>query len=76
MSEKGKKSTQYKNRYNRENYDALRIVVPKGRKEAIEAHAQSIGKSINSLVNGLLREDMGFTSEEWEASPPEAGKIE
>lgn len=70
MSEKqGTKATQYKNRYNRENYDSLRIVVPKGRKGDIEAHAQSQGKSINKLVNGLIREDMGLTKEQWEGDP-------
>ena len=70
MSEKqGKKSTQYKNKYNRENYDALRIVVPKGRKGDIEAHAQKKGKSVNRLVNSLIREDMGLTDEQWEGEP-------
>lgn len=70
MSEKkGTKATAYKNRYIKENYDSLRIVVPKGRKGDIEAHAQSKGKSINKLVNGLIREDMGFTEDQWEGEP-------
>ncbi|HIQ83848.1 MAG TPA: transcriptional regulator, partial [Candidatus Pullichristensenella stercorigallinarum] len=52
MSEvQGKKSTRYKNRYNAENYDSLRIVVPKGRKAEIEAYARAAGESINGLVN-------------------------
>lgn len=66
MSEKqGKKATAYKNRYNSANYDSLRIVVPKGQKQAIEAHAQRKGESVNGLVNSLLRADMGLSEEEW-----------
>ena len=64
MSEvQGKKSTRYKNRYNAENYDSLRIVVPKGRKAEIEARAA--GESINGLVNALLRERLGQSEDEW-----------
>ena len=61
----GKAATRAKNKYNSNNYDSLRIVVPKGQKQVIEAHAQSKGESINGLVNTLLRADMGLTEEEW-----------
>lgn len=61
----GKKATQYKNTYNSKNYDSLRIVVPKGQKQAIQAHAEKKGQSINGLVNGLLQADMGLSDEEW-----------
>lgn len=62
---KGKASTRAKNKYNTANYDSLRIVVPKGRKADVEAHARNKGESINGLVNGLLRTDMGLTEDEW-----------
>ncbi len=67
MSEQliGKPATRAKNKYNSANYDSLRIVVPKGRKQAIEAHAEKIGESINGLVNRLIRENMGLSDEEW-----------
>lgn len=66
MSEnKGKAATRAKNRYNANNYDSLRIVVPKGQKQAVEAHAKSKGESVNGLVNGLLRADMGLSEAEW-----------
>ena len=66
MSEvQGKKSTRYKNRYNAENYDSLRIVVPKGRKAEIEAYARAAGESVNGLVNALLREKLGQSEDEW-----------
>ena len=66
-----KKSTQYKNRYNAANYDSLRVVVPKGRKSAVEAFARGRGESVNGLVNALLRAEMGLTDDEWRASPTE-----
>ena len=68
---KGKASTKAKNKYNAANYDSLRIVVPKGQKAAIQAHAESKGESINGLVNGLLRADMGLTEAEWGARSAE-----
>ena len=43
--QKGKASTRAKNKYNAANYDSLRIVVPKGRKQAVEAHAKRKGES-------------------------------
>lgn len=62
---RGKAATRAKNKYNSNNYDSLRIVVPKGQKQAVEAHAQQKGESVNGLVNALLRADMGLSDEEW-----------
>lgn len=53
------------NKYNAKAYDSLRIVVPKGQKQAVEAHAQQKGESVNGLVNALLRAEMGLSDEEW-----------
>ena len=44
-------------------YDRIQLVVPKGQKVAIQAHAESKGLSTNGLVNELLKADMGL--EEW-----------
>ncbi len=52
----GKASTKAKNKYNAENYDSLRIVVPKGKKDVLKAHAQSKGESLNSFVNRAIDE--------------------
>ena len=65
MESRGKASTRAKNKYNAANYDSLRIVVPKGRKAAVEAHAKERGESVNGLVNALLRADMGLSEDEW-----------
>ena len=73
MSEKRpKKTTKYKNKYNAANYDNLRIVVPKGRKQAVEAHAKAKGMSVNGLVNTLLRSDMGIPEGEWKEGKRDA----
>jgi len=56
MSDKGKSSTKAKNKYNAANYDNLRIVVPKGKKELIKTHAESQGESINGFVNRAIEE--------------------
>ena len=56
-------------RWNDENmvkkYDRLSILVPKGQKQAVEAHAKDKGESVNGLVNTLLRADMGLSEDDW-----------
>ena len=52
----GKASTRAKNKYNAANYDSLRIVVPKGKKDVLKAHAKSKGESLNSFVNRAIDE--------------------
>ena len=59
------------NRYTTKAYDRLNIVIPKGQKEAVEAHASSKGQSVNGLVNELLRADMGLSLEEWKGKETE-----
>lgn len=62
---KSKTSAAVKNRYAAKAYDRIALIVPKGRKQTIEAHAQSKGESINSFINRLLRVAMGLTDDEW-----------
>lgn len=68
-----KTRSEINNAYAKKAYDSLRVIVPKGRKQAIEAHAKNKGESINSLVNALLRADMGFTEAQWKEQPKEEG---
>ena len=59
MSEqKGKAATRAKNKYNAQNYDSLRIVVPKGQKEEFQAHASDMGESLNGFVNRAIAETL------------------
>ena len=56
---KGKAATRAKNKYNAANYDSLRIVVPKGKKEIIRKYATNKGKSVNGFVNEAIDKAMG-----------------
>ena len=68
---KTKTSSAVKQRYNEKAYDRLAITIPKGRKAAVEAHAQRKGESVNGLVNALLRADMGLSEAEWKKGEAE-----
>lgn len=58
MNEKpqGKASTRAKNKYNAENYERIALVVPKGKKDKIKAHAANRGESLNGFVNRAIDE--------------------
>jgi len=53
-----KKSTITKNKYNANNYDSLRIVVPRGAKAAIQSTAEARGENINKYVRGAIQARM------------------
>lgn len=63
------------NKYIKGNYDRINLVVPKGRKAAIEAHAQSKGESVNGLLNGLLRAELGMSEEAWKHGEGDGGNV-
>ena len=56
-------STSYKNKYIAANYDRINLTVPKGMKPRIEAYAKAEGKSVNGLINELLRQALGEESQ-------------
>ena len=60
-----------KDRWNAKAYDDLRIRVPKGRKDDIEAYAKEQGGSINGMVNNFLRNALGMSEEEWKKTSDE-----
>ena len=62
------------NGYISRNYDRINLTIPKGQKQAVEAHASSKGQSVNGLVNALLRADMGLTEDEWKQPLEDAKK--
>ena len=45
-------------KYNKNNYDDLRIRVKKGEADKIKARAESLGLSLNAYINKLIEEDM------------------
>ena len=58
-----KTSAAVKNKWNKENYDRIETVVPKGKKEIIKAHAESRGESVNAFINRAIDETMERESE-------------
>lgn len=53
-----KTSAAVKNKWNRENYDRIEIIVPKGDKPRIKAHAESRGESVNAFINRAISETL------------------
>ena len=58
------------NKYMKNNYDNLRIVIPKGQKATVEAAAKAAGESINQYTQKALLARMGLT--EW----PQLNEVE
>jgi hypothetical protein len=52
----GKSSTAAQNRYIAKAYDRINLTVPKGRKEEIKAHSESLGESVNGFINRAISE--------------------
>lgn len=67
-----KKQTEWSRAFNEKAYARLAITIPKAQEQAVKAHAQSKGQSVNGLVNALLRADMGLTDAEWRRKEPDA----
>ena len=55
----GKTSNAVKDRYNSKAYDDIRVRVPKGEKERIQAFAEANGETVNGFINRLITEAMG-----------------
>lgn len=42
----------------KERYDRIQVVVPKGKKEIIQAHAAAQGESVNGFINKAIDEKL------------------
>ncbi len=54
----GKPSTKAQNKYIAKAYDRINLTVSKGKKELIQSHAQTQGKSVNGFINEAIDEKM------------------
>lgn len=54
----GKNSYESIKRYEDKAYDKVLVRMPKGKKEAIKAHADSKGQSVNGFINEAIDEKM------------------
>lgn len=57
MATENKKS-EYRNDWISKTYDRINLTVPKGRKEAVKAHAETQGESLNAFINRAILETM------------------
>ena len=62
----GKTSSAVKDRYNAKTYDEIKIRVPKGQKDLIQAHAEAQGESTNGFINRAISETMERDKNRWE----------
>lgn len=45
-------------KYMKANYDRINLMVPKGEREEIRAHAESRGESLNGFIGRAIQETM------------------
>ena len=50
--------TEYKNKWQQENKERINLVVDKGSKAIIKAHAEAQGESLNAFINRAITETM------------------
>ena len=54
----GKNSPESINSYMAKAYDRISLIVPKGQKDLIQAHAEAQGESTNGFINRAISETM------------------
>lgn len=54
----GKAATKAQNKYIAKTYDRVNLTMPKGKKEAVQAHAEQRGESVNAFINRAIDEAM------------------
>lgn len=59
MAEKKKfDKVAYNNEFNRQKYDRLYIMIHKGEKDRLKAHAESHGESLNEFIKRAISEQI------------------
>ena len=58
MSPASKAQQKAVNKYMKSNYDRVNLVMPKGKKDVIQAHAAQQGDSVNAYINRAIDEAM------------------
>ncbi len=46
----------YQNSYNKEKYDRISLMLPKGEKDRIKTAAAAAGESVNEYINKAIRQ--------------------
>ena len=58
MSPASKAQQKAVNKYMKSNYDRVNLVMPKGKKDIIQAHSAQQGESVNAYINRAIDEAM------------------
>ena len=58
MNAKGNAATKAKHKYNAKAYDSFLTYVSKGQKPDLQAHAATMGESLNGFVNRAIKETL------------------
>ena len=70
MARENKKS-EYRNAWIAEKLDRVNLTMPKGQKEAVKAHAEAQGESLNAFINRAITETIERDTTTVEVSDPE-----
>lgn len=62
MSWEKEKGVEYRNGYNRTNYDRFSVMFPKGKKAEYMQLAADQGQSLNAVINQLLQQWQNLTT--------------
>lgn len=46
----------YQNSYNKEKYDRISLMIPKGEKDRIKTAAAAAGESVNEFINKAIKQ--------------------
>lgn len=52
------RKAKWQNDYIARNYDRVNLTMPKGKKEAVQTHAESQGESVNGFINRAIDQTM------------------
>lgn len=58
MAPASKAQQKAENKYMKSNYDRVNLVMPKGKKDVIQAHVAQQGESVNAYINRAIDEAM------------------
>ena len=62
------------NKYKKNNYDRIEITVPKGQRAVFQAHAATLGESVNGFIGRAILEAMERDGGTASSSPPQAAE--
>jgi hypothetical protein len=67
------KLIKYNNDFNKENYDRVSLMLPKGKKERIQEYVKQTGESVNGFINRLIDRELDNTATRDTAIPDSFG---